>query len=86
MSRHVRVVTGRTACWARWRSKRRFLRSPIILSRVIGAFALALVVRPVPGQALLLGGKLGFELLARQRLRLTMARAASVETLRRSAI
>ena len=42
------------------------MRSPIILSRVIGAFALALVVRPVPGQALLLGGKLGFELLARQ--------------------
>src|SRR5262249_46625192 len=28
-----------------------------------GAFALALVVRPVPGRALLLGGKLGFELL-----------------------
>src|SRR5215470_13298001 len=27
-----------------------------------GAFALALVVRPVPGRALLLGGKLGFEL------------------------
>ena len=31
-----------------------------------GAFALALVVRPVPGRALLRGGKLGFELLARQ--------------------
>jgi hypothetical protein len=28
-----------------------------------GAFALALVVRPVPGRALLLGGKLGFGLL-----------------------
>src|SRR5262249_2018135 len=55
--RHIRGVTGWAGCRVSCRSERRFLVGPV------SAFALAFIVRPVPGRALLLGGKLGFELL-----------------------
>ena len=54
-------ITGIAGCCARAASGRSWMVDNLV--GAFGAFPLALVVRSVPGRALLLGGKLGFELL-----------------------